>query len=232
MGWIDNSKFDLLNLTPLFTEGEAADICGTGDVPTDPVRLDNGIMVATYWSNADNGCVPFPTADLEVTKTDSPDPVIAGEQLYYTLTVTNHGPNDVPDASLSDKLPSQVEFVTDDRGVCTEGPTARSRAPRQVLNGATSTVVVKVKVKANAVSNAGHPFGMTNSAEIASVNQDPTPRTTRRRHPRSSRTGGPAGDEALQARHADACREHRHLHDLVDNLGSSDARNVTSATRT
>ena len=27
MGWIDNSKFDLTNLTPLFTEGEAADIC-------------------------------------------------------------------------------------------------------------------------------------------------------------------------------------------------------------
>ena len=36
MGWIDNSKFDLTNLTPLFTEGEAADICsGVGDVPTD-----------------------------------------------------------------------------------------------------------------------------------------------------------------------------------------------------
>jgi len=26
MGWIDNSKFDITNLTPLFTEGEAADI--------------------------------------------------------------------------------------------------------------------------------------------------------------------------------------------------------------
>ena len=119
MGWIDNSKFDLTNLTPLFTEGEAADICGRGDVPTDPVRLDSGIMVATYWSNADNACVPFPEADLAVTKTDSPDPAIAGEQLYYTLTVTNKGPNDVPDAVITDTLPSQVTFVTDDRGFCT-----------------------------------------------------------------------------------------------------------------
>ena len=57
-----------------------------------------------------------------MTKTDSPDPVNAGEQLYYTLTVTNHGPNDVPDAIVNDTLPSQVEFVTDDRGVCTEAP--------------------------------------------------------------------------------------------------------------
>ena len=73
MGWIDNSKFDITNLTPLFTEGEAADICSSvGDVPTDPVRLDNGIMVDTYWSNADNACVPFPTADLELTKTRQP----------------------------------------------------------------------------------------------------------------------------------------------------------------
>ena len=64
MGWIDNSKFDITNLQPLFTEGEAADICGTGgDEATDPVRLDNGIMVATYWSNADNACVPkIPTS--------------------------------------------------------------------------------------------------------------------------------------------------------------------------
>ena len=103
MGWIDNSKFDLTNLTPLFTAGEAADICsGVGDEPTDPVRLDSGIMVDTYWSNADNACVPFPTADLEITKSDSPDPAIAGDQLYYTLTVTNHGPNDVSDASVTD----------------------------------------------------------------------------------------------------------------------------------
>ena len=97
MGWIDNSKFDITNLTPLFTEGEAADICsGVGDVPTDPVRLDNGIMVATYWSNADNACVPFPEADSRSRRRDSPDPAIAGDQLYYTLTVTNQGRTTCP----------------------------------------------------------------------------------------------------------------------------------------
>lgn len=47
LGWIDNSKFDITNIQPLFTEGEAADICSSvGDVPTPPVRLDNGVMVA------------------------------------------------------------------------------------------------------------------------------------------------------------------------------------------
>jgi hypothetical protein len=61
MGWIDNSKFSLTNIQPLFTEGEAADICeqGVGDAATPPVRLDNGLLVATYWSNRDNACVPI-----------------------------------------------------------------------------------------------------------------------------------------------------------------------------
>jgi uncharacterized repeat protein (TIGR01451 family) len=229
MGWIDNSKFDLLNLTPLFTEGEAADICGTGDVPTDPVRLDNGIMVATYWSNADNACVPFPTADLEVTKTDSPDPVIAGEQLYYTLTVTNHGPNDVPDASVTDTLPPQVEFVTDDRGICTEGPTGTLTCNfGKVLNGATSTVVIKVHVKANAVSNVGHPIGITNSAEVASIKvEDPNPANNKA-------SASTIVEDSADLKVTKLCKPDTPLRAgnigtctiFVDNLGSSDARNV------
>ncbi len=35
-----------------------------------------------------------PVADLEITKTDTPDPVYADEPLTYTLTVTNTGPAD------------------------------------------------------------------------------------------------------------------------------------------
>jgi uncharacterized repeat protein (TIGR01451 family) len=230
MGWIDNSKFDLTNLTPLFTEGEAADICSSvGDVPTDPVRLDNGIMVATYWSNADNACVPFPEADLEISKSDSPDPAIAGDQLYYTLTVTNHGPNDVPDVSVTDHLPSQVEFVTDDRGVCTEGPTGTLTCNfGKVLNGATSTVVIKVHVKANAVSSAGHPIGITNSAEVGSVKVDdpnPTNNTASastiledRADLRVTKLCKP--DVPMLAGDVATCTI------LVDNLGTSDARSV------
>ncbi len=231
MGWIDNSKFDLLNLTPLFTEGEAADICepGVGDEPTDPVRLDSGIMVATYWSNADNACVPFPTADLEMTKTDSPDPVIAGEQLYYTLTVTNHGPDDVPDTSVTDKLPPQVEFVTDDRGICTEGPTGTlTCAFGKILNGASSTVVVKVHVKANTVSNAGHPIGITNTAEVASTKvQDPNPAN-------NTATASTIVEDSADLKVTKLCKPDTPLRAgniatctiLVDNLGSSDARDV------
>ena len=229
MGWIDNSKFDLLNLTPLFTEGEASDICepGVGDVPTDPVRLDGGIMVSTYWSNADNACVPFPEADLAITKTDSPDPVIAGEQLYYTLSITNNGPNDVPDAVITDTLPSQVTFVTDDRGVCTEAAGTLT-CNLVVLNGETETIVVKVHVKANAVSAAGHPIGITNSVEVGS-DKVIDPDTSNNTASASTIVEDSADlrvtklckpDETVRAGDDTTCTI------LVDNLGPSDARSV------
>lgn len=51
-------------------------------------------------------------ADLEVTKTDLPDPVIAGQNLIYQLVVRNHGPNEAEEVRLVDELPHGVEFVS------------------------------------------------------------------------------------------------------------------------
>src|SRR5262249_24364772 len=50
-------------------------------------------------------------ADLEVTKTDSPDPVIAGTNLTYTINFTNHGPNS-SGATVTDATPAGTTFVS------------------------------------------------------------------------------------------------------------------------
>ena len=45
-------------------------------------------------NNSDTETTDVVAVDLAVTKTDSPDPVIAGTNLTYTITVTNNGSSD------------------------------------------------------------------------------------------------------------------------------------------
>ena len=62
-----------------------------------------------------------PAADLTVQKRDSQDPVLAGEEFTYTVTVTNDGPSPAANVSLTDRLPEGVT-PTDPRdlpGGCT-----------------------------------------------------------------------------------------------------------------
>ena len=51
-----------------------------------------------------------PAADLSLTKTDSPDPVLAGELLTYTLTAHNAGPQDATGVTLTDTLPGRRDL--------------------------------------------------------------------------------------------------------------------------
>jgi uncharacterized repeat protein (TIGR01451 family) len=57
-----------------------------------------------------------------VTISDAPDPLSVGDQLTYTVVVTNNGPNDATGASLSQILPPGVSFVsaTSAQGSCSE----------------------------------------------------------------------------------------------------------------
>jgi uncharacterized repeat protein (TIGR01451 family) len=61
-------------------------------------------------------------ADISVTKTDSPDPVMQGQPLSYTVTVRNEGPAPASGVTMSDNLPAEVAFVsaTPSQGTCTE----------------------------------------------------------------------------------------------------------------
>ena len=73
-----------------------------GSSTFDP-NTSNNSATATTTVNA--------SADLSVTKTDSPDPVIAGNNLTYTITVSNAGPSDAA-VQLSDSVPTGTTFVS------------------------------------------------------------------------------------------------------------------------
>jgi uncharacterized repeat protein (TIGR01451 family) len=71
-----------------------------------------GLAVARYLSSS---------ADLSITESASPNPVLAGGTLTYTIVVTNNGP-DATLAELTDQLPPSVNFLSASttQGTCSQ----------------------------------------------------------------------------------------------------------------
>src|SRR5439155_2185587 len=65
-----------------------------------------------------------PAADLAVTKTDSPDPVHIGQNLTYTVKVTNNGPDAATGVTATDLLPKNAGFgsTSTTQGTCSLKP--------------------------------------------------------------------------------------------------------------
>ena len=76
-----NSDHDI---TQMFTAGSSV---------TDPDGLDNSITVTTAYVVND--------ADMNITATDSPDPVSPDGDITYTVTVTNQGPDTATNARMT-----------------------------------------------------------------------------------------------------------------------------------
>jgi uncharacterized repeat protein (TIGR01451 family) len=87
-------------------------------LPDAPAILHNDARVFSdnADSNNDNDFATTATdvsqeADLMVTKVDSPDPVAAGHEMTYDVTITNNGPSTAWDVTLIDTLPDEVIFL-------------------------------------------------------------------------------------------------------------------------
>jgi len=112
-------------------------------------------------------------ADLGITKTDSPDPVIAGQNLTYTIVVENNGPSDAQNIVVNDVLPTGTSLVsTNDQASgfsCTNTNGAVSCTRATLAAGASGTIVLVVKVAPYVTGS------LTNTATVASSTADPGP---------------------------------------------------------
>ncbi len=75
-----------------------------GDVVTNTAHITATAVDTDTPNNTGTAIFAIPIADLVITKTAAPDPVVAGEQLVYTITVINNGPDPIVAVSLSDTL--------------------------------------------------------------------------------------------------------------------------------
>lgn len=78
-----------------------------------------GLLAAGLAADAGSAASPG-SANLKITKTDSPDPVRVGGNLTYTIGVENLGPSPASGVTVSDNLPKGVRLVsaTGPSGAC------------------------------------------------------------------------------------------------------------------
>jgi len=129
-----------------------------------------------------------PIADLTITKSDAPDPVTAGSNITYTITITNSGTSAAANVSLSDPLPANTTFVSfaspagwtpSTPAVGSNGTVSATNASLAATASATFTLVVNVNSgtpAATTITNTATTS--TSSTESSTANNSATATTT------------------------------------------------------
>jgi uncharacterized repeat protein (TIGR01451 family) len=86
-------------------------------------------------------------ADLSVTKTDSPDPVKAGQQLTYTIVVKSNGVSTSTGVTATDTLPKNASVVSviTNKGTCSTKRGVVTCSLGSMTGGSSATVTIIVK---------------------------------------------------------------------------------------
>ena len=126
-------------------------------------------------------------ADVSIAKEASPNPVVAGQEITYTLTVTNAGPSAAADTVVTDAIPANTTFVAANApaGWTIAAPavggtgTVRFTHPDVAVGSVTLTLIVRVNVAttATAISNVATVESPTDptSPDTAAVNTTVVP---------------------------------------------------------
>ena len=136
---------------------------------SDPNLLNNSATVQTTVGLST-------TADLSITNTNTPNPVIAGNNITYTVVVTNNGAAAASTVAVSEAIPANTTFVS-----ATTSPAAGwscsvltgtlTCSNATLASGASDTITVVLTV------NAGTAAGtvITDTANVSSTTTDPNP---------------------------------------------------------
>ena len=117
----------------------------------------------------DSAIVGAEAADLSLTKVADVDEANVGEQVLYTLELTNNGPSNATGVMVFDQLPSEVSFVKADASTGTFSPATGQWNVGTILNGETEVLYITVTVD--------EPGTFKNIAQIAESDQ-PDPDST------------------------------------------------------
>ena len=113
--------------------------------------------------------------DVAVTQSALPDPVLAGKNLVYTVSVKNNSPVTATSVAVTDTLPSNVTFVSATTTLGTISGTGPVTCNISSLTSA-QTATITITIKPNAVAQPTDTYPITNniSATLAESDSDPS----------------------------------------------------------
>jgi uncharacterized repeat protein (TIGR01451 family) len=121
-------------------------------------------------------------ADLAVTMTDSPDPAHVGQNLTYTIKVTNNGPDRAIGVNLTDQLPKNAGYgsSTSTQGTCTLKPSKTAVACNigTMASGASVTITLTAKPTSKGTITNTASVTLTSPTDPNSANNTATATTT------------------------------------------------------
>ncbi len=148
----------------------ASDFSGATLANTAIVTPPAGTTDPTNGNNSSTSTINItPSSDLSLTKTASPNPVRATQEVTFTINVTNHGPSTATGVTVTDPLPPGLTLTsaTASGGSCSGTDTIIC-----VINsiGANNTATVTIR----ATVGAQVPIGpLSNTAVVSSNVTDP-----------------------------------------------------------
>ena len=203
-------------LDALFNDDGSTDIMeeNNGGTATTGIDQDDSVGLAYHWGGngetlSDNLAVLYTTGavDLEISKTTDAANVKIGDEVTYTVSVTNNGPAIANAVTATDDLPDATTFVsaTPSQGTCGEaaGVVTCDLGDMPVDGTATIDIVVAVTAAGslqNSASVSAHESDLDPSNDTAvagvTVGAVPTPTPTAVQLPRTGGQPGSSSDTA------------------------------------
>lgn len=133
-------------------------------VNTASITPPSGVTDSNPNNNTATDTDTLAPADLSITNVGSPNPVVSGRQLTYTIKATNTGGQTATSVKVADPLPASAHFnsVSTTHGTCTGPATPKGGTVKCSVgslgagNSATITIVV----------TATTPGTLTNTASV------------------------------------------------------------------
>ena len=162
IGTLANGASATLTITATVNAGTA------GTTITNTATASTADTDPTPGNDTASAALTVLAADLGITKTVDNAAPIEGGTIIYTVTITNNGPNDASNVTLTDLLPAGVTYVADTPSVGAYNSGTGEWIIGTMLNAATETLTITATVDSGTTGQL-----ITNTATATATEGDP-----------------------------------------------------------